>query len=401
MPKVLRGRITKSAVDRLQPGDTLRDDSLKGFGVRRQQDVPSYFLQKKVHGRLRWLTIGVHGSPWTPETARKEALSLMVSLNAGLDPMKQKRLEREKPLLREVTAPFMATHGPKLKARSREEYQRLIDLHIEPGLGKKLVADITRADIAKFHADLADTPSAANFALAVVSRLMRWCEDAGYRPEQSNPCRGVAKYRQNKIERYLTSDEFARLGKVLDDLERNGSEDLYAVAAVRLLLLTGARLNEILTLRWSYIDAERQALRLPDSKTGQKTIRLGTAALAILKTVPRVKDNPYVIVGKLEGSHLVNLQKPWRNIRTLAGIPDVRIHDMRHTFASQAAANGASLPMIGKLLGHTQAQTTARYTHLAEDPIAALNDQVGDGIARALRPKLRKRGRSVKASGID
>jgi integrase len=387
MQKTLRGHITKLAVDRLIPGQTLRDNALKGFGVRRQQKTASYFLQKNVHGRVRWYTIGPHGSPWTPDSARKEAWSILVSLNAGIDPTKQKQLQRAKPVLREVTAQFMATHGPKLKPRTREEYQRLIDLHITRTFGNKYITDITRGDVAKFHASMADTPAAANFALAVLSKLMRWCEDCGYRPEQSNPCRGVPKYRQNSMERYLTSEEFARLGKVLDQLERENGEDLYVIAAVRLLLLTGARLNEILTLRWTYVDIERHMLRLPDSKTGQKTIRLGGPAIQLLKALPRVKSNPYVIVGKLSGAHLVNLQKPWRHIRTLAGIPDVRIHDLRHTFASQAAANGASLPMIGKLLGHTQAQTTARYTHLADDPLAALNAKVSDTIALALRPK--------------
>lgn len=395
MQKILRGRITKSAVDRLVPGQTLRDDALKGFGVRRQQNAASYFLQKNVHGRVRWFTIGPHGSPWTPDSARKEAWSILVSLNDGIDPTKLKQLERDKPVLQDVTKQFMATHGPKLKPRSREEYQRLIDLHINPTFGNKLIADITRGDIAKFHASMADTPSAANFALAVLSKLMRWCEDCGYRPEQSNPCRGVIKYRQNSLERYLTSDEFAKLGKVLDHLERENGEDLYVLAAIRLLLLTGARLNEILTLRWTFVDVERQVLRLPDSKTGQKTIRLGVPAIKLLKALPRVNSNPYVIVGKLTGAHLINLQKPWRRIRDLAGIPDVRIHDLRHTFASQAAANGASLPMIGKLLGHSQVQTTARYTHLADDPLAALNDKVADRIALALRPKQKARAGSL------
>lgn len=387
MTNIIRGRITKTAVDRLLPGQTLRDTELKGFGVRRQQGEASYFLQKKLHGRVRWYTIGVHGSPFTAETARKQAMTILYGLNAGIDPTKQKRLESAKPLLRDVTKQFMAVHGPKLKPRSREEYQRLITLHIEPSLGRRLVADITRGDVAKFHAKMASTPSAANFALAVLSKLLRWCEDAGYRTEQSNPARGLTKYRANKLERYLSNDEFARLGVVLDQVAAGSEEDLYAVAAIRLLLLTGARLSEILTLQWSYVDFDRLMLRLPDSKTGQKTIRLSPAAIAVVKAVPRVKGNPYVIVGRIQGTHLVNLQKPWRRIRALAKLEDVRIHDLRHTFASRAAANGASLPMIGKLLGHTQSQTTARYTHLADDPLAVLNAKVSDGIAKALKPK--------------
>lgn len=319
-------------------------------------------------------------------------MTILYGLNAGVDPTQQKRLETAKPLLRDVTKQFMAIHGTKLKPRSIEEYQRLINLHIEPAIGRRLVVDITKGDVAKFHASMAAKPAAANFALAVLSKIMRWCEDFGYRPEQSNPARGVKKYRANKLERYLTNDEFARLGTVLDGVATDTHEDLYAVAAIRLLLLTGARLGEILTLQWSHVDFERQMLRLPDSKTGQKTIQLSPAAVTVAKSLPRVKGNPYVIVGRVPGGHIVNLQKPWRRIRALAKLDDVRIHDLRHTFASRAAANGASLPMIGKLLGHTSTQTTARYTHLADDPLAALNAKVSDGIALALRPAAKKTG---------
>ena len=209
-------------------------------------------------------------------------------------------------------------------------------------------------------------------------------EEHGFRPENTNPCRRIKKYRANRRERYLTSEEFARLGRILDRVE-GGAENVFAVVAIRLLLLTGARLMEILTLRWSYVDLERGLLLLPDSKTSQKSIRLGEAAIAVLQAVPRVKENPYVIVGRKDGAHIVHLQKTWRRIRAAAGLNDGRNHDLRHSFASMAAASGASLPMIGKLLGHTQPQTTARYAHLADDPLHQLNQKVGNLISKAMR----------------
>lgn len=384
---IIRVRITKVAVDRMEPGQVLRDVELKGFGVRRQQDVPSYFLQRKINGRLRWFTIGQHGSPWTPDTARREAMRLLVTISEGVDPQQKRQQERDKPTLQESAGLFMASHGLKLKPRTREEYQRLFDLHIGPALGRILVADIKKADVARFHAAMAATPSGANFALAVLSKLMRWSEDMGYRPEHSNPCRGITKFRAAKRERFLNREEFGRLGLVLQHAEQSQSISLFAIAAIRLLILTGARLNEILTLQCRHVDVERRLLLLPDSKTGQKAIRLGDQATQVLAGLPRIKGNPFVIVGSREGGHLVNLQKPWRHIRSLAGLDDVRIHDLRHSFASVAAASGASLPMIGALLGHTQPQTTARYAHLASDPLQKLNDEVGASIAAAMAGK--------------
>lgn len=385
---IIRGRVTKQAVDRLEIGQTLRDTELKGFGVRRQKGVPSYFLQRKINGRLRWFTIGVHGSPWTPEAARREAMNLMVTAASGEDPMVVREALRAKPTFKEAAEQFMASHGVKLKPRTREEYQRIFKLHLNPAFGSRLVDSLGKPDVTRFHAGLAATPAGANFTLAVLSKLLRWCEDMGYRPEHSNPCRGTKKYRQAKRERFLSRDEFARLGQVLAEVETDRSVGLFAVGAVRLLLLTGARLNEIVTLQWRHVDLERRLLLLSDSKTGQKPIRLSEQAAAVLAGLPRIKGNPYVIVGMREGQHLVNLQKPWRLIRSRAGLDDVRVHDLRHSFASVGAASGGSLPMIGALLGHRQPQTTARYAHLADDPLRRLNQDVGDAIAAAMNAQL-------------
>jgi integrase len=204
----------------------------------------------------------------------------------------------------------------------------------------------------------------------------RW----GMRPDGSNPCRHVEKFAERKRERLLSPAELARLGDALAAYD--GSP--YAVAAVKLLVLTGARLGEVLGLRWEWIDFERGEARLPDSKNGAKTLHLPPPALAVLAVLPRLDGNPYVIVGAKESTALVNLEKPWRAIRRPAGLDDVRLHDLRHAFASVAASSGMGLPIIGKMLGHTQAATTARYAHLASDRVKAAAAAVAGKIAAAM-----------------
>ena len=158
-----------------------------------------------------------------------------------------------------------------------------------------------------------------------------------------------------------------------------------AILAARLLILTGCRLNEIMSLQWSHIDFDGPALRLPDSKTGAKVVHVGQPVIDLLGGAQRIDSNPWVIIGTLPCKPLSDLQPFWQRVRARAGVKDVRIHDLRHTFASAAVASGQGLPMIVKLLGHTQVQTTARYAHLADDPLTELNNDVGQSIAKALR----------------
>ncbi|RUO98604.1 site-specific integrase [Hyphomicrobium sp.] len=387
MGKVVRAKVTKAAIDRLVAGQTIRDVELKGFGARRQADAVSYFLLKRINGRLRWMTIGLHGSPWTAESARKEAHRLLGSIASGGDPatLKQERLEN--PSFTEASEQFMADHGAKLKAGSRVKYEILLRLYLRPAFGVRRLMDIKRADVLRFHSKLADKPATANYCVAILSKIMSWAEELGYRPEHSNPCFAIDKFRENKRQRYLSKDEFARLGLVLTKVAAESLESLYVVAAIRLLMFTGARVGEILTLKWSYVDLERKVLLLPDSKTGQKSIALNNASVELLTSLPRVKGNPFVIVGRYDRKYLVNIQKPWRRIRATAEIEDVRLHDLRHSFASAAAAAGGSLPMIGKLLGHKHPSTTARYVHLVEDATQALNQKTGENIAFAIDGK--------------
>jgi integrase len=200
----------------------------------------------------------------------------------------------------------------------------------------------------------------------------------GLRPDGSNPRRHIRKYPEAKRERFLSAAELRRLGEVLTDMVAERIEHASAIVAVRLLVLTGCRLNEVMKLRWDQVDFDAGMLRLPDSKTGAKAVQLGGAAVELLAGIERTPFNPHVIAGTLPGKPLSDLQPFWRRVRARAGLKDVRIHDLRHTFASVAVASGQGLPMIGKLLGHSQVQTTARYAHLAGSPVrAAANDVAG------------------------
>ena len=256
----------------------------------------------------------------------------------------------------------------------------MLDKIILPALGKRKVVDVTRADVTKLHHANRAAPYQANRVLAVLSKMFNLAERWGLRPDGSNPCRHVEKFAERKRERMLSPAELARLGGAL--AAYHGSP--YAVAAVKLLVFTGARLGEVLGLRWDWVDFERGEARLSDSKTGAKTLHLPPPALAVLTELPRVNGNSYIIVGAKPGAALVNLEKPWQAIRRLAGLDDVRLHDLRHAFASVAASSGMGLPIIGKMLGHSQPATTARYAHLASDPVKAAAAAVAGKIAAAM-----------------
>jgi integrase len=359
----------------------LWDSELKGFGVRVQKGgSKSYVLHYRIGtGRgapLRKLTIGRHGSPWTPETAR-EAKTLLGIIENGADPAADKMARREAPTIAELAERFLAEHADaKRKSSTAAEYKRLLGKIILPAFGKRKVADVTRADVTKLHHANRAAPYQANRVLAVLSKMFNLAERWGLRPDGSNPCRHVEKFAERKRERMLSPAELARLGDAL--AAHSGSP--YAVAAVKLF----ARLGEVLGLRWEWIDFERGEARLPDSKTGAKTLHLPPPALAVLTELPRLDGNPYVIAGAKPGAALVNLEKPWRAIRRPAGLDDVRLHDLRHAFASVAASSGMGLPIIGKMLGHSQPATTARYAHLASDPVKAAAAAVAGKIAAAM-----------------
>jgi integrase len=384
-------RITKRTVDATRPDskDTyIWDAELPGFGLK---ITPSgrkvYLVQYRLggrKGRTRRFTIGQHGE-LTPTAARIEAKRLLGEVALGRDPASDRDKAKADKTIGALLDQFMTEHvKPKRKASTAREYQRIAKLYITPRLGRRLVSEITRQDIAKLHHELASKPYQANRTLALLSKFFNWTEKHGFRPDGSNPCRHVEKYRERRRERFLSEVELARLGSALHASESDKSATPWAIAAIRLLTFTGARLSEILTLKWEYVNEEHGVLLLPDSKTGRKAIHLNAPALSVLRELPKLEGNPYVICGERLGRHLVNLEKPWRQIRKSAGLDDVRLHDLRHSFASVGACSGHSLIVIGKMLGHSQPATTARYAHLADDPVKAASNAVGARIAAAM-----------------
>tara|TARA_R110002096_G_scaffold436036_1_gene665726 strand:- start:1047 stop:2207 length:1161 start_codon:yes stop_codon:yes gene_type:complete len=379
-------KIIKRLVDSLSPQDKdyfIWDSEVSGFGLRVfATGRKSYLIQYRVGNRTRRMTIGAHGV-LTPDEARKEARALLVDVAKGGNPSEEKRLYRHAPTVEALCERFMKDYVPyACKPSTQKEYRRNVDLFIIPALGKLKIKDVARADISKFHQSLKNTRYQANRALGVLSKIFNLAEEWGLRPDGSNPCRHVKKFKEEKRERYLSPNELSLLGKTLRKCEEESTESPYVIAALRLLLLTGCRLGEIQTLKWDYIQGN--CLRLPDSKTGAKKVYLGEAALDILTKIEKVENNQYVIVGNKEGQHITDMQKPWRRIRTLANLEGVRMHDFRHTFASGAVSGGESLHMTGKLLGHSQPQTTARYAHLADDPVHSAAERVSGAIANAL-----------------
>jgi integrase len=376
-------KLTKRTVDAAKPETKdyfIWDDEMPGYGLRvLPSGKKSYMVQYRARGRTRRLSFGRHGK-MTPDEARTKARALLSEVDHGGDPAEDQLTHRRSPTVSAACERFMDDHvAHRCKPSTQKEYRRSVDLFIKPKIGSLKISDVVRADIQKLHDGFRHVPYQANRTLGVLSKLFNLCEIWGLRPDGSNPCRHVKKYPESKRQRYLSGEELKRLGEALTDYEKRGDEAKAAANCIRLLVLTGCRLGEIQTLKWSYVGEDR--LNLPDSKTGAKTVYLGQAARDVLAGIERQPDNEYVIAGKKEGTHLTDMQRPWRRIRKMAKLDDVRIHDLRHTFASGAVTMGESLPMIGKLLGHSQVQTTARYAHLADDPVKKAAERISSEIA--------------------
>ncbi|PZU20633.1 MAG: integrase [Shinella sp.] len=378
-------KITKRLIDATEAGERdvfVWDSDLVGFGLKVTPAGKKLFvLQYRTGRRSRRMTLGAFGT-LTAEQGRSLAQTALRQVARGDDPMSERDIKRAEKSTGELLDEFLKLHvDSKLKSRSANEYRRLTDRLLPKRFLRMPITDLTRADVSQIHNKLAATPYQANRLLAVLRKFFNWCEAQGFRPDHSNPALHVELFRERKRERFLSPAEIAHLGSILaDDEGEEGGHSPFVIAALRLLILTGARLNEVLTMKWEWVDFDNACIRLPDSKTGAKTIYLSAPAMQVLATIPRFDGNPHVICGQRAGSRLVNLQKPWNLIRQKAGFPDVRIHDLRHSFASIAVANGMSLPMIGKLLGHSQPQTTARYAHLADDPMKKATDLIGSQI---------------------
>ena len=376
-------KITKRSVDALalQIGEAfLWDSELKGFGVRvSPRGKKTFVLQYRAGGRTRRMSLGTYGV-LTPDQARDMARQSLADVARGNDPSNERRLKRQAPTVAALCNRFLTDHVEvRCKPSTLREYRRCCDLYIIPAIGSHRVQDVARADISDLHHALRAAPYQANRVLAVLSKMLNLAELWELRPDGSNPTRHVKKYPEKKRQRFLSPEEINKLWQVMDQAERDGTETPYVVAAFKLLLLTGCRLSEIQKLKWSYVRSD--VILLPDAKSGPRRVLLSNAALHVLRDVKTHTDSEYVIRGKTHEMHVTDLQKPWRRIRANAGLHDVRIHDLRHTYASISASAGHSYPMIGQLLGHTQAQSTARYAHLADSSARRALNEIDDMIA--------------------
>jgi integrase len=383
MPKLTK-RVVDAAEGRAREY-FIWDADLPGFGLR---VLPSgrkrYIIQYRAGRRSRRISLGP-STVLACEQARGRAITIIAATKNGEDPAARRQADRRAITVKELAERFEKEHiDLRLKPSTAKGYKRLLERFVIPRLGNHRVIEVTRADVAQLHHDLRHIAYDANRCLEMISKMFNLAEMWGLRPDGSNPRKHIKKYPEEKRERFLSAAELRRVGEVLREMEQEGIELPSAIAAVRLLILTGCRLGEIMALKWEYVDVPGKALRRPDSKTGAKVVHLGQPAIEVLAKVDRVEKNPWVIVGTKPGARLADLQPFWQRVRARAGLKDVRIHDLRHTFASTAVAAGQGLPMIGKLLGHTQVQTTARYAHLAADPVKEAVNRVASDLARAI-----------------
>ncbi|MFG1221695.1 tyrosine-type recombinase/integrase [Xanthobacter wiegelii] len=403
-------KLTKRVVDATAPTDKdvfLWDDDVKGFGLKvTPSGGKSYVLQyRTLEGRSRRYRIGRHGSPWTVDGAREKAKELLHGIAHGSDPLAERVAARTAVTVSDLADLYLSegpASRPNKKARSWETDRALLKAHVRPLLGTRTVKSLTRTDIGRFQMDVAEGKSArqtdakrggkrvvggkgiAARATATLKAMLSFAAERGIIGE--SPAIGVRLLKQEKVERFLSEKEVAQLADAITSLEDSAKLPPAYAGIFRMLMLTGCRLGEIEGLRWDWIDAERGMIRFPDSKTGAKVTPLPSPAADVLALFPRREGDPFVFPatrgawGRISG-----IPKAWREVRTAAKMPELRLHDLRHSFASFAVADGASLYLVGKVLGHKQASTTEIYAHLRDDPLKAVADAASQKIAAAMK----------------
>lgn len=412
MPKAKLTRQTVTGSTPRAAAYIVYDTDLKGFGLKvMPSGTKSWIIEYRpgAGGRgvsPKRVTLG-RADLLTPDEARGKARDELARARLGEDIATTRKKERDTPTLAALSRRYLDEEIKPTKAKATLSlYEIHFGKHLGPPLGAKKVTGITDADVMKFHRDLGSRkPATANRVVATLSGLYTWAAKQRIVPRGFNPCVGLEKFREEGRERYLTTDELQRLGATLRLAETEGlpwqvdmskpnakhnrkpdnqriATSPYATAAIRLLLFTGCRLREILHLQWDQVDFERGMLFLPKSKTGRKMVVLNAPALAVLAGLARA--GKFVIASADPEKPRADLKKPWEGITAHAGLDGLRIHDLRHSFASVGAGGGVGLPIIGKLLGQTQQATTARYAHLDADPVKRASEKIAGAIAAAL-----------------
>ena len=381
--------VTALAVER----DTVFwDRELKGFGVRVYPTGGKLYLAQARgpdgpggRRKARRITVGRH-PVLGAEEARQRAALIIARIKAGEDPVPLPLPAKHHggPTVADLAARYLERHvAVRCKPKTQRTTRSVVNRHILPALGRLPLAAVERRHVMALHESLCETPAMANMVVATLSHMYGLAADWELTPEDfDNPCQAIPANPERKRERFLTDAEFTRLGQVLDEVSSNGSQiSAGAVTTIRLLMLTGCRKSEIMTLPWEHVDLDRAEMRIVDGKTGSRTVHLSPSAVGVLSALPRVPGNPWVVPGAKPGTHMADIDGAWQSIRAKAGLRDVRIHDIRHSFASRALALGEGLPIIGRLLGHRQAETTARYAHLDRAAIRKSAERVATRIA--------------------
>lgn len=386
-------KIIKRLLDTLElkekPYD-IWDSEVKGFIVTifptgRKTFSFRYYDTNKKNQRIK---IGIFGNI-TCETAREIAKGLAGDLAKGIDPKKQKESAKaqEKSLISFSDFFEKFTKNHRLihhKATTIKVGEYMIKSYILPFFGHKNLEQISAIDIMEFKELLKKVPGSYNKCFVLLHKAFELAELWGFCKKNSNPCHGIQKYPERKKERFLNNEELERLEEVLEEEEALQLKSLYVLRAIRMLIYTGCRMNEILTLKWKDVYLEERYIHLTDSKTGERFVPLNEPAKKTLEKVKKREGNPYVFCGgKQENSHVVNIEKAWQKIRKKANLDDVRIHDLRHSFASFALKKGLDLYQIAKLLGHRNIRTTTRYAHLAREDLIKASNIVGQTFTKS------------------
>lgn len=365
-------KLTKSIIDALKTSGNAEQDrfivwdsALPGFGVRVAPSGRKVFLLSyRVHGRKHIMTLGTYG-PITLDQARTLAKQRLGAVVQGEDPVEQRKKDRQGETVRHLCEAYLERHAA-LKRSARDDRRR-IEQRILPAWGNRKAESITRADVAALHTKIgAAVPYEANRTIALLSKMFELARRWGFVPENAaNPAHGIDKFREHKRDRWVTYEELPRVTAAIAQ-----EPNLYVRAALWLYLLTGVRKTELLKTRWEDVDMVRCELRLPETKAGRvHYVPLSPPAMSLLERMPREAGNPHLLPSaKVPGHHLVNIEKPWRRVRKAAAVEDVRLHDLRRTVGSWLAQAGNSLPLIGRVLGHTNASTTQIYARLGDDP---------------------------------
>ena len=381
MPSV---ELTAQLARQSKPGDKdtiLFDKGLPGFGLRiHPSGRKVWIVQARIEGRSRRMVVARYGDMNLTQ-ARRRGSGLLERVRAGANPADDILREKQTPTFREFTEQYLRRCDPQWKPSGRKTVRIYLKARILPAFGSMPLDRIGPADVAEwFDAASRDKPGAANRALEILRAMMFRSEEWGLRERDSNPCVGIKKNPRNKVARFLDTEELARLGRSLDAYKSRWPD---AVAAIRLLALTACRRSEILDLRWRDIDDD--ALKLPDSKTGPRTVPLAAVARALIDTLPGPREPDAFLFPRFAGiKDPYRFLACWHAVRARASLGRLRLHDLRHTAASQAVMSGENLPLVGKLLGHKRHETTAGYAHLADGHLVTAADKVGRLIAEAM-----------------